>query len=477
MRTKYYYFLFIFAFAFTNITAQVKTSPIQAFADSPNLKHASIGFCVKDFTGKRISAYNSNSSYTPASVMKIVTTATALEVLGPDFRYETTIARDKNDSTHILVHGYGDPTLGTEFLENNPTAFLNEWVQQIKQNIDTTQAIRITIIDDYMGYDGIPHRWIRQDMGSYYATGNYGISVFDNKYHLYLNTTRRDTCPIIVETKPEISLKFNNTLTFGRDDAYIFGSPLSDERLLIGTVPVGKSSIMLRGDIPNPGLYLGQRLSEELTKSGIEVANVETTFDKYFQHLHTPTKYTFDEDIFYTHQSPPLKDIIRDTNVRSNNHYAEHLLRAIGRTKNKDIYSNPLDEGLAKVYQFWKSKGIDTDALFMYDGSGLAPSNAISPAFVCDLLLYMQNKSKYSKDFLDSFAQAGKTGTVRNLLKGTRLQGKVYVKSGTIVNVRCYAGYYINGNKKYTFAILVNNYNGPRSEVVKAIEKLLLSTF
>lgn len=477
MKTKNYFLSLFLIIVSYNLTAQTKTSPIQTFANSPNLKHASIGFCVKDFSGKQLSSYNANKSYTPASVLKIITTATAIEVLGSDFRYETTLAKDKNDQNHILVRGCGDPTLGTEFMDNNPTAFLREWTEQIKQNVDTTKEVRITIIDDYFGYDGISHRWIRQDMGSYYATGTYGISVFDNMYRLYLNTTKRDSCPEIVKTVPEIDINFDNTLTLGRDDAYIFGQPFINNRQLIGSLPAGKTSLMMRGDIPDPGLYLGQRLADELSKNGMIVSGVETTYNKYYEYMHSPAKYSFEEDIFYTHKSPPLKDIISDTNVRSNNHYAEHLIRAIGRAKNKDIYSNPLNEGIAQVNLLWKGRGLDTDALFMYDGSGLAPSNAVSAAFVCDLLMYMQNKSKNAKNFLDSFAKAGKTGTVRNLLKGTRLQGKVYVKSGTIVNVRCYAGYYIEGNKKYTFAILVNNYNGTRNNVVKEVEKLLLNVF
>lgn len=477
MKIKSIYFSISFILLSFNVFGQNKSTPIQIFVNSSNLKHANIGFCVKNLSGEEIAAYNPNAAYTPASVLKTITTATALELLEPNFRFETTLAINKYDSTHVFIHGYGDPTLGSEYLGDPPTAFINEWVEQIKKHVDTKSTIKITIIDNYLGYDGIPHRWIRQDIGNYYAPGSYGISIFDNKYELELNTTRHDTCPVITAIKPALDLNFRNTLTFGADDAYIFGEPLSNERLLIGSLPAGKKSISLKGDIPDPGLYLGQCLASELERQGIKVRRVETSRDKYFKHLLSEDKYNFEEEVFYTHLSPPLKDIICDTNVRSNNHYAEYLLRAVGRVQNKDIYSDPLSEGLTKVYDYWKHKDIDTKALFMYDGSGLAPSNAVSANFVCNLLLYMQNESKYSKDYLESFAVAGQTGTVKSLLRGTRLDGKVYVKSGTIVNVRCYAGYYIDGSKKYAFAILVNNYNGPRNDVVKAIEKLLLATF
>jgi len=90
----------------------------------------------------------------------------------------------------------------------------------------------------------------------------------------------------------------------------------------------------------------------------------------------------------------------------------------------------------------------------------------------------MYNDSKYSEAFVASFPKAGSEGTVRNLLKGTRLEGKVFVKSGSIANVQCYAGYYLDGDKKYAFAIMVNHFKkNSRRQVVKAIESLLLAVF
>lgn len=89
----------------------------------------------------------------------------------------------------------------------------------------------------------------------------------------------------------------------------------------------------------------------------------------------------------------------------------------------------------------------------------------------------MQTKSRYRDAFFASLPKAGQEGTVRYVLKGTRLQGKVFVKSGSIANVQCFAGYYINGDKKYAFSIMVNNYNSPRKDVVRAIENLLLGVF
>lgn len=481
MKFKIQYLLLFFVLIPYISFAQTAQSGIQQFLNNKGLKHASVGICVKDFSGKEIASYNGDKSYTPASILKVVTTATALEVLGPEYRYKTTLAKENHNSNHLLIHGYGDPTLGTEYLENTPNAFLSQWVDQIKQNIDSTQNIDITIIDDYFGYNGISDRWIYQDLGNYYAAAAYGISIFDNTYKLHFNTMRRDTCPIIVRTEPEMDdIKFRNTLLLnntGQDNGYIHGEPGSNRRLVTGDIPAGKTTFSIKGDIPNPGLYLGKLIEKKLNDNNYRIKKIENTYDKYYKQMYINKKESFDEKVFYTHQSFPLRDIVKDTNVRSNNHYAEHLIRTIGREKNKDIYSPSLESGIDKTQELWRDRGLGTEALIMYDGSGLSPANAVSASFMCDLLVYMQTKSKNAEVFLESLPKAGIDGTVKNRLKGTRLVGKVSMKSGSISGVQCFSGYYINGEDKYAFTIMINKFTGSRSEIVKAIDTLLLSLF
>lgn len=459
--------------------SQSKQKNIDDFIANPSFNHASIGICVKDFSGKDIISHNSNKSFTPASILKIITTATAFETLGTDFRYETTLSKKDN---RLYITGSGDPTLGTKHLDNEQEAFVGLWTDEIKKAFSDTKEIEITVVDNCFGYEGIAPRWIRQDMGNYYAAGTYGVSVFDNTYLLYFNTMRQDTCPVIVKAEPVNinDFKFTNMLTLnrsGRDYGFINGEPFSYERTLTGSIPAGRKSFAMKGDLPDPGLFLGQYISKAISEKGITVKKVETARQYYLSERYRKDKTTFDGNIFYTHHSFPLADIVKNVNYRSNNHYAEHLLRTLGRKNNSNIYSSVLEEGVALVKNYWEKQGLDTKALFMYDGSGLAPANAVSPNFMCDVLVHMQTKSSNSKVFLNTLPQAGKDGTVRNLLKGTRLVGKVYAKSGSIANVRCYAGYYINGEKKYAFAIMINNFNGSSTQTVKAIEKLMMEIF
>lgn len=481
MKSKTYYTLIFLLLSHFTLIAQTHQKAIQNFLNNEELKYASVGICVKDFSGKQIASFNPDKSYTPASILKVVTTATALEILGSDYRYQTTLERDLQHPNRLLIRGSGDPTLGTEYLDNSPNAFLSQWVDEIWKNLDPSETLDIMIIDNYFGYDdGISHRWIYQDMGNYYAAGAYGVSIFDNTYKLFFNTMRPDTCPVILRTEPEININFKNTLQLnssGQDNGYIHGMPFSMNRLLTGNIPGGRDSFSIKGDIPNPGMYLGEVLAKTLREDGYRTGKIETSQNDYYQQMYLKDKKSSLGEIFYRHQSFPMKDIIKDTNRRSNNHYAEHLIRTVGRTETNDIYSSALDAGIKKTNDFWKSKGLDTDALMIFDGSGLSPANAVSPTFMCDLLVYMQTKSQYAAEFMESLPQAGIDGTVKSRLADTRLVGKVRMKSGSINGVQCFAGYYINGDKKYAFTVMVNKFSGARSQLVKAIDNLLLSVF
>ncbi|NDW08530.1 D-alanyl-D-alanine carboxypeptidase/D-alanyl-D-alanine-endopeptidase [Dysgonomonas sp. 520] len=476
MKLKAYLLIFIFSLS-ASLFSQNKKQAIDAFVKTKGLENASLGFCAMDNTGKILYQHDKQKSLTPASVLKLVTTSTALEVLGSDYRIKTELAVDSLSPSRLLITGYGDPTLGSEYMDEPAKAFIGKWYRAIEKNVKG-QPVDITIDDSYFGYDGISRKWIREDMGNYFAAGSYGISIFDNTYRLFFDTQGLDLSdrPVIVRTEPDMpDLVFTNNMTLnktGQDNGYILGEPFSHDRLLMGDIPVNKKSFSIKGDIPYPGFYLGQTLATCLADSGIQVGAINTIRTIPFEGNDSKSKYK----VFYTHHSPTLKDIIRVVNVRSNNHYTEHLIRLVGKKQGSDS-KNVLAESINQAKKLWKEKGLNTDALFMYDGCGLAPSNAVSAEFICGILHYMNTKSKHKDAFFESLPRAGKEGTVRNLLKGTRLEGKVHLKSGSIANVQCYAGYVIVGKNKYPFAVMVNNFTGQRRNVVKAIEKLLLDVF
>lgn len=481
MYSKSLFLLLIFQLFFTQISsAQLSNNRfIDQFLSTDGMEHASIGLCVKDFSGQVIAQHNMSQSLVPASTLKLVTTASAFEILGANFQYETLLAKDKNKPNRLLILGSGDPSLGSEHLNDNPSSFLYTWIEEIIKAFPGDKELEIMVVDNLFGYQGVSRKWLREDLGNYYAAGAYGISIFDNTYRLSFNTENSSSAPQILETKPYMKdIQFTNTLslnTENKDNGYIVGEPFSNKRVIIGDIPANRKKFTIKGDIPNPGLFLVETISDLLAEKGIKVKSGNTTYDTFHKEMYANNRTQYSCEVFYVHKSPSLAAIARVINEKSNNHYTEHLIRTIGRAKNSDIYSLSLEVGIEKIKEEWSRLGLEPDALFMYDGCGLTPSNAINAELMCNILRYMQVEGKNALPFINSLPKAGKEGTVRNLLKGTRLEGKVYVKSGSIANVQAFGGYYIEGDKKYVFSIMVNNYHCPRRDVVKAIEDLLLN--
>ncbi|WP_298647049.1 D-alanyl-D-alanine carboxypeptidase/D-alanyl-D-alanine-endopeptidase [uncultured Proteiniphilum sp.] len=475
--TKYLFsalFLFFAGFAYPQ-------TPLQRFISHPALKHASVGISVVELeSGRSIVSYDAEKSLTPASVLKLITTATVLEMFGDNYRYKTEVALDADDPSRILVLGSGDPTLGSEAFGENPNAFFINSADALKKILPTDREYSIYVVDNLFGYDGISPEWTWIDMGNYYAAGAYGISIFDNSYRLFFNTTDRSSCPRILRTEPEIKgLTFQNSLTLnstGRDNGYIYGTPFSYNRTVRGNIPGGRTEFSIKGDIPDPGLLLGETLADHLSRAGLQTGKVETARTDYLSAICTADRtqsYRIGRVIF-TQASRPLKDIIREVNVESNNHFAEHLIRTIGGSGRSDIYADALQAGIEYTQEHWKRNGLVTTSLQMYDGCGLAPQNGVSAQFLTDLLVHMYGKSRHSAAFFNSLPKAGKEGTLQSFLQNTRLSGKVAAKSGSIGGVQCFSGYLIDGNKKYAFTIMVNKFNGTRPEVKGAIEQFLL---
>lgn len=446
-------------------------NPVDDFVNNKLLENANVSLLVKDLqSGRTLYQFRAQNSVTPASTMKLVTTATALEMLGPDFCFKTKleidgfITRDSVLVGNLYIRGGGDPTLGSEKLGN--AEFLYQWVNAVKKA--GIRKINGQIIADASLYDdqGVNPFWTWEDIGNYYAAGVYGISYLDNSCRVLFRSGKVGTTPDITRTIPVIpGLTFDNHLLSSNiafDSCYFYGAPHSDMRSIYGEIPANRSEFIVKVDIPNPGLLLAQDFTKTLFEHRIPVSGTATDI--------APERKTC--KIIYTQLSPPLSEIIKETNVKSNNHFAEQIFRYLA-LKN---YPVATQVGAVKVIRsFWKSKGLPVDQLFQYDGCGLSPMDAVSAQFFVDLLTYMSTKSTNQQAFFKSLPVSGESGTLASLLRNTALQGKVHAKSGTITRVKTYAGYIDSNGKNYVFALLVNNANGSSKAVTRKIEEFLLS--
>ena len=445
-------------------------NPVDDFINNPLMQNANISLLVKDLaTNRTICQFRPNSSSTPASTMKLVTTAAAMELLGPKFCFQTKLEIDGTLSSNgtlngnLYIRGGGDPTLGSEHLGDKD--FMTKWVEEVKKV--GIKKITGKIIADETLYDdlGVNPKWTWEDIGNYYAAGAYGISYMDNTYQLVLRSGLEGSTPEILRIVPEIpAMTFENHLTstnIAFDSAYFYGAPHSYLRSIHGEIPANRLEYIIKGDIPNPGLLLAEHFQQRLVESGIAIQQLPSDI---------VTKSS-DRRVILVQESPALSEIIKETNVRSNNGYAEQIFRYLALNKNPVGTTNG---AVQVVRSFWKSKGLPVDQLFMYDGCGLSPVDAVSSQFLVDLLIYMQTISPNKEAFFNSLPVSGKSGTLTNFLQRTALQGKVHAKSGTISGVKSYAGYIEANNKTYVFAILVNHANGTSKAVTRKMEEFLL---
>jgi len=424
-------------------------------------KNSTNSITVYDFAkSKTLYDINGSVSVLPASVLKLITTATALELFGSDYKFQTKIGYTGSISNGVLdgnlvVVGGGDPTLGSRHFQDDKYSFFNEICKSIK-NIGITKINGKVLIDvSIFDNEAVSAFWLWEDIGNYYAPVITGLSVFDNSYTLTLKSGKPGTKPGIVGVDiPLLDMTFDNYLVAAnnnKDSAYIYGEPYNKNRVLRGSIPYGRESFSIKGDIPDPaGLFL-KLLLQKLNENSITVSD-GTVLHKKIEGI----------KLINTLYSKPLGEIVKITNKKSDNLFAEYLLRHIALTK---VNSNAsAKDGIMVIKNYWKSKGLDVSSLQMFDGSGLSPMNRVSSDFLTQILTYMA-KSKYFKIFEQSLPLAGVEGSVSGFLGESELRGKLRLKSGTMQGVTCYAGYYYEKGIKYVVVLMSNHLYLPRNKV------------
>lgn len=461
-------------------------APVKWLLQAPYMRGASFSLVVKDVQeGRTVYSYDTDRLQSPASVLKTVATATALEILGEDYRYPTTLEYDgilENGTLegNLYIKGSGDPSLGSSHFAPGQNKFLSTWIAALQKA--GIKHITGSVISDESIFDteGVSIKWLREDMGNYYAPGSYGISIFDNMYKLSLQTGAAGTRPVLKGTEPDIPfIRFKNYLKaapVSSDSAYIIGAPLDDVRYLYGVLPANREAYVLKGDIPDPALYLACYLTDQLQQKGIRVDGSPSCYRIEVEE--NRWKKGERKEIVTTY-SPTLREIASVCNHVSHNLYADALVKTVGlqyKPRRNEMISS-FGRGVQVVKEYWEKKGLDVFPLRMNDGSGLAPADKVSAGFMGELLVYMATESAVSDAFIASLPQAGIEGSVRNFLKGSKLQGKAHLKSGGITGVRSYAGYITKDGKTYAVAVFSNNYSCPMSRMTRALEKLLLQLF
>lgn len=423
-------------------------------------------------TGEVIDSYRADKVVPPASVMKLLTTGAALEILGPGYKFPTILEYTgiiENGVLHgnLYIHGSCDPSLGWK----GQTGFLAKWVKAVqKAGISTIDG---GIIADMTMLDGEAQNpnWLCEDAGNYYAPGIFALNYYGNTMNIVLQSGEPGTVAKVVKTEPYVEdVYFINRIRCDKiqyDGAFVSGLPYSRERYLTGAVPSNLGTFGVKGDLPNPGLLLARHFTNRLREAGIIVKR-DATYIADYNPL-TPPRTEL-----YTHYSEPLSEIIKETNVNSNNLYAEALFRYLGTR-----YTLPgtIHNSQDLLRDFWRRRGVNVQNAIIKDGCGLAPQDAVSAKAFVQLLSFMA-RSNNKEAWINSLPVSGQSGTLKSLCPKTELEGRIHAKSGTIAGTKNFAGYIDMPNgETWVFAILINSAPGKAKNVQHVIQQYLLDVY
>lgn len=455
--------------------AQKLYAEVDRLRKDPDMAHASWGLCVmKAAKDTVIASYNPDASLVPASSLKVLTTGAALALLGPKFRYETLIQyQGKLDTVagvlngDLVIKGSGDPSLASGYFKDkkDTVPLTDKWAAAIRAKGIRTITGAVIGDDRVFESEMVPATWIWGDMGNYYGAGACGLSFMDNKYTVYFNSPAGEGQGVtIAKIVPEVpGLRLQNLVVTGgsKDNAYIYGAPYSYDRYVTGTIPAGRTNYDVEGSMPDPAWYCAWSLARSLEKAGVKVTKPPSC-----TRLALDTVKSGPRTTILKHLSPELEKIVHYTNMRSNNLYAESLLKTIAFAKTG--YGDD-DTGIGLVTAYWASKGVDVKGIFMNDGSGLSRANAISAKAEAEVLRALSADSVQLKRFMNTLPFAGA------FAEGTAAEKNMRFKSGYITRARSYAGYVKNPKGELlVFSLIFNNYDcGPAEARVK-MEKLML---
>jgi len=468
--------LYIFVFIAISIQSSGQNGALSTLLSDSSMMHASVSLYAADTeTGRIILENNSAKSLIPASIMKLVTSAVVLELLGPGHTFRTTIgytgSLDRNTGSlkgDIILKGGGDPAFLSERFADHYKDLISRWIDEIKKAGIKKIEGRIITDDSYYDFQPVPAKWLWEDAGNYYGAGAYGLSLYENTYEIYFKRLPGSNSPVISEIVPEeCRSELSNWLVSAgtSDKGYVFAAPYSTNGWLAGTIPENLGGFSLEASISDPPLLFSRILHSRLKNEGISITGEPATVR--LMKSGPINNYSAITDAV----SPPLSALIEALNHESINLYAEHLLKELGK---KFRANGSTASGLEVIREFLEKAGIEMSGMFIEDGSGLSPLNSVNAKEMTALLKYMKENGKHFSEYYSSLPAAGREGTLKNVFRDQVFDSRLSAKSGSMTRVRSYAGYITAlSGKSIAFTVIINNYTGPSKNLISSIENII----
>jgi D-alanyl-D-alanine carboxypeptidase/D-alanyl-D-alanine-endopeptidase (penicillin-binding protein 4) len=459
------------------------TQRLDALFAQPQFNSARWGMTVirvKD--GRVLYERNGDKLFTPASNMKVYTTAVALDLLGPDFRWRTSVYSDKPADAagtingDLVLYGRGAPDLVSLTTTDNGNS-LEALAQMLVQR--GVKRVRGNVVGDesYFRGQATGDGWQWNDLQWYYGAEASALSINANAVEIGITSASKSG------DKPSVTVRddtgyfeiTNNLATSDRSSDYRIGvhKNLSDNRMTVwGTVPVGARGYGANLSVHDPAQWAARLFMKLLVAKGITVDGAATS-----RNSRVAEKDRFDPqgktELAFV-MSKSLGEIVRFTNKYSINLYAELILRTMGRQASNSEAEAPGreigdEESGANQIRAWMSRVSVSTNLAIHDGSGLSRLNLVTPTATAQLLVAIQ-KRRAANSFMESLPVSGVDGTLQGRLAS--FQGRIHAKTGALIYDHSLSGYASASTGEWLAFSIMSNDSVGKGGVIPLIDLL-----
>jgi D-alanyl-D-alanine carboxypeptidase/D-alanyl-D-alanine-endopeptidase (penicillin-binding protein 4) len=431
---------------------QLVTQALDQLGQQTPYAKADISFTLLDNqAGKRLISYQSDRLLSPASTLKTFTTATALKVLGPDFRYRTEIVFQGQIKSGIAkgvirIYASGDPTFGSDrFDSTKPERIKSLIVEALRKKGIQKMFGKVEVYGQVFDDSSIHSCWLDEDIGNYYGAGLYPLNWRENKFEITL-----------VPTKTSFVVK-QNTANYQNDRDFCIELIHKDDATTeeaFAFIEKGKSCpYVIRGVLSAREASHNMQLAR-LTPAHDFVMELKQTLQREFSFQEMATSHSGPGEKILDIVSPTLTEMVYWCNQKSLNLYAEAFCKTIAH---KLFRKGNWYLGTRAMLRYASASGLSTDGADLKDGSGLCENNRITTALLSGMLR-QYTREKFFASFYNSLP----------LINGLSM------KSGYIGGTRSYAGYItLRDSTQASFAFIIHGYTCPPRDVKLAMFRIL----
>jgi D-alanyl-D-alanine carboxypeptidase/D-alanyl-D-alanine-endopeptidase (penicillin-binding protein 4) len=473
------------AFCARELSAQSLSKRLDRLLDAPPFDRHSWGVAVLDTTGKLLYQRNATRLFIPASNTKLMVAAAATVLLPPDGTVLTSLyAAGPVDSGlvrgDLVLYGRGDPTMSRRCFdadtlkpgacESDPLRRLRDLAAQLRARGIRTITGNVIGDGSYFEPTLLHETWEHGDLIWWYAAPVSGLAFNDNSLDLRWSPGPDPGAPGVLSLSPDlgdVTLENRTTTVEGPGTGLDVGAlgPLS--LWGGGTLTRGASARTSYVALPDPNRLAASALRHALAEAGISVQGATGSTTDSMRYAAARSTPPLAETA-----SRPFREWLVPILGPSQNLFAEMLLKQVGRQVGGE---GSWRAGLAVERRLLiDSVGADSTQFSLRDGSGLSHVNVVSPLTFARLLLWLRSRPNYPA-FENALPVAGRSGTVRNRMVGTAVEGRVKAKTGSISRVNAFSGYVTMPDGRIRiFSIQTNNHDLGGSAMIARIDSLVV---